>query len=162
MDQKIRIAAFYKFARLPDYRAWREPLLLVCRAAGVRGTILLAEEGINATIAGERAGIDSVLNFLRRDARFAGMLVKETAHSVIPFQRLKVRLKREIVALKVPHVDPLRQVGEYVEPEDWNDLIAQDDVILIDARNDYEVRLGSFERRARSTDTFLSRAAALP
>lgn len=144
MNDRIRIATFYKFVRLPDYRAWREPLLLICQAAEVRGTILLAEEGINATIAGERQGIDRVLNFLSSDGRFADMMVKESRHSAIPFQRLKVRLKREIVALKAKDVDPREQVGQYIEPEQWNSLIAQDDVILIDARNDYEVRLGSF------------------
>lgn len=144
MSQKIRIAAFYKFVRLPDYRALRDPLLLVCRAADVRGTILLAEEGINATIAGECEGIASVLRHLRGDARFADLTVKESFHDQIPFQRLKVRLKREIVALKATDVNPLEQVGRYVEPEDWNRLIAQDDVIVIDARNEYEVQLGSF------------------
>lgn len=144
MKQEIRIAAFYKFVQFPDFRAWREPLLLICRAAGVRGTILLAEEGINATIAGERAGIDCVLDFLGSDPRFGDIMVKESLHSAIPFQRLKVRLKREIVALKVGGVDPLTQAGHYVEPEYWNDLITQDDVMLIDARNKYEVALGSF------------------
>ena len=144
MNQKIYIATFYKFLHFPDYRAWREPLLLLCRASGVRGTILLAEEGINATIAGHRAGIDSVLNFLGSDPRFSDMMVKESFHSAIPFQRLKVRLKREIVALKARGVNPLEQVGQYVEPEAWNRLVAQDDVILIDARNKYEVELGSF------------------
>lgn len=152
MDDKICIATFYKFIRWPDYRAWREPLLLICRAADVRGTILLAKEGINATIAGERAGIDRVLNFLCSDRRFDDMMVKESFHCAIPFQRLKVRLKREIVALKATDANPLERVGEYVEPEAWNDLIKQDDVLLIDARNAYEVQLGSFSG-ARNPDT---------
>ena len=155
MNDRICIATFYKFVRLPDYRAWREPLLLICRAAGVRGTILLAEEGINATIAGERAAIDSVLNFLGSDRRFDDMLVKESFHCAIPFQRLKVRLKREIVALKTTAANPLEQVGEYVEPEAWNRLIKQDDVLLIDARNAYEVQLGSFSgSRNPRTESF--------
>ncbi len=155
MNDRIRIATFYKFVRLPDYRAWREPLLLLGRAAGLRGTILLAEEGINATIAGERAGIDSVLNFLGSDTRFGDLMVKESFHSAIPFQRLKVRLKSEIVALKARGVNPLEHVGEYVEPEAWNSLIAQDDVILIDARNAYEVQLGSFSgARDPQTESF--------
>ncbi len=145
MNQEICIAAFYKFVRLPDYRALREPLLLICGGSGVRGTILLAEEGINATIAGEREGIDRVLNYLTSDKRFADMMVKQSYHCIIPFQRLKVRLKREIVALKATDANPLKQVGQYIEPEEWNRLIAQDDVILIDARNDYEVQLGNFE-----------------
>ncbi len=144
MNQKICIATFYKFLRLPDFRAWREPLLLICRAVEVRGTILLAEEGINATIAGGREGIDSVLRFLSSDERFADMMVKESFHTTIPFQRLKVRLKREIVALKATDANPLEQVGQYIEPEAWNSLIAQDDVFLLDARNEYEVQLGSF------------------
>lgn len=155
MDHNICIATFYKFARLPDFCAFREPLLLICRAAGVRGTILLAEEGINATIAGERAGIDSVLNFLKSDARFADMMVKESFHHTIPFRRLKVRLKREIVALKVADINPLERVGQYVEPEDWKRLVSQDDVILIDARNQYEVELGSFDGALNpQTDSF--------
>ena len=161
MKQEICIAAFYKFAPFPDYRTWREPLLLICRAAGIRGTILLAEEGINATIAGERAGIDSVLNFLRSDPRFDDMMVKVSFHSAIPFQRLKVRLKREIVALKARDVNPLAQVGQYVEPEHWNNLITQDDVVLIDARNKYEVALGSFSGALDPQTESFPRAAAL-
>ncbi|MYD10015.1 MAG: rhodanese-related sulfurtransferase [Chloroflexi bacterium] len=155
MTQEICIAAFYKFAHFPDYRAWREPLLLICRAAGVRGTILLAEEGVNATIAGERAGIDRVLNFLRSDPRFCDLMIKESFHSAIPFQRLKVRQKREIVALKAGSVNPLAQVGRYVDPEHWNNLIKQDDVVLVDARNKYEVALGSFSGALNpQTDSF--------
>ncbi len=146
MQKSILIASFYKFTPLPDYRALRQPLLAVCREAGIRGTILLASEGINATIAGERGAVAQVLAWLRRDQRFADLSVKESFHAVMPFQRLKVRLKREIVALKVPGLDPRQAVGEYVEPADWNALLAQEDVIVIDARNDYEVRMGSFPR----------------
>ena len=155
MDQSIYIATFYKFVRLPDYRSLQQPLLLVCRTAGVRGTILLAEEGINATIAGERSGVDKVLGFLQSDARFADLMVKESFHNAIPFQRMKVRLKREIVALKVPDIDLEERVGTYIEPEDWNNLLEQDDVILIDARNEYEVRMGSFPNaRNPRTESF--------
>ena len=152
MQKPILIAAFYKFVPLPDYRDLRPPLLHLCRAAGVRGTILLAHEGINATIAGERAAVETVLSHLRANPRLADLLVKESFHDAIPFGRLKVRLKREIVALKTAGVDPGRRVGAYVEPEDWNRLISQDDVTLIDARNDYEVRMGTF-RGSRNPET---------
>ncbi len=145
-ENQILVAAFYKFAPLPDYRQLQPPLLGLCRALGLRGTILLAPEGINATIAGEPTAIEQVLAQLRRDPRLTDLDVKRSFHDRLPFQRMKVRLKREIVALKLPNIDPNQQVGEYVEPTDWNQLIAQDDVILVDARNDYEVRLGSFPR----------------
>ncbi len=144
MQKPILIAACYKFVPLPDFRELRRPLLDLCSAAGVRGTILLAHEGINATIAGERAAVAAVLSHLRADPRLADLLVKESFHDAIPFGRLKVRLKREIVALKTPGVDPRTRVGAYVEPEYWNRLISQDDVTLLDARNNYEVRMGTF------------------
>ena len=141
---RIRIVAFYKFVPLPDYACLRAPLLETCRAAGLRGSILLASEGINACFAGEDRAVESVLDSLRSDQRFADLQVKETWHDRVPFRRMKVRLKSEIVAMKTPGIDPRRQVGTTVEPRDWNALISQDDVLLIDARNDYEVRLGSF------------------
>ncbi len=144
MQKPILIAAFYKFVTLPDYRELRQPLLDVCRAAHVRGTILLAEEGINATIAGERPAVESILSHLRADPRLTDLLVQESFHDEIPFGRLKVRLKREIVALKLPGLDPRAGAGVYVEPEDWNRLITQDDVLLLDARNDFEARIGTF------------------
>ena len=146
MEKPILIASFYKFVYLPDYRDLQGRLLRVCKASGVRGTVLLAEEGINATIAGQPASVQAALDFLRAEMRLTDLTVKESYHDIIPFGRMKVRLKREIVALKVPGVDPGQQVGAYVEPAAWNDLIGQDDVILIDARNDYEVRMGSFPR----------------
>ncbi len=145
MQETILIAAFYKFIPLPDYRELRDPLLARCRAAGLRGTILLAEEGINATIAGQRRSVEDLLRYLRSDRRFDDLDIKESYHTRMPFQRMKVRLKREIVAMKVPGIDPNQRVGTYVEPRDWNRLIAQDDVLLIDARNDYEVQIGAFE-----------------
>ena len=144
MQDDILIASFYKFFHWPDYRAWQGPLRERCREAGLRGTVLLAEEGINATIAGSREAVEQVMDVLRQDARFEDLEIKISYHHEMPFQRMKVRLKREIVALKVPGVDPRRQVGAYVDPQDWNELIAQADVTLIDARNDYEVRMGSF------------------
>lgn len=155
MDEKVLIATFYRFVRLPDYRDLRDPLLARCRALGLRGTILLAEEGINATVAGERGAVEQVLGFLRRDPRFADLSIKESFHTRIPFRRMKVRLKREIVAMKVAGVDPNQQVGTYVEAKDWNRLITRDDVLLIDARNDYEVNIGSFKNAVNpGTDSF--------
>lgn len=155
MPSPILIAAFYKFVPLPDYRELRQPLLECCRAAGVRGTVLLAHEGINATIAGERPAVAAVLTYLRDDPRLADLMIKESFHDSIPFGRLKVRLKREIVALKVPGIDPGKRAGAYIEPEDWNRLIARDDVLCIDARNRYEVRMGSFPgARNPGTDSF--------
>ena len=144
MTAPIRIAAFYKFVPLPDYESLRAPLLRCCQAASVRGSILLAAEGINATIAGTDSAVDAVLAHLRKDARFADLAVKDACHDSIPFRRMKVRLKKEIVALKAADADPRKQVGEYVEPDDWNALISQADVLVIDARNQYEVQLGSF------------------
>ena len=145
MQNKTLIASFYKFVHLPDYKAIQAPLRETCRDAGVRGTILLAEEGINATIAGTRDAVECVFDSLRTDPRFADLEIKKSNHQGIPFQRMKVRLKREIVALKFPGLDPNDTVGTYVDPQDWNDLITQDDVTVIDARNDYEVQMGSFQ-----------------
>ena len=155
MQKTVLVATFYKFVHLPDYRDLRKPLLAECRAADVRGTILLAEEGINAMIAGERGAVEHVLRYLRSDPRFHDMLIKESFHHAIPFQQMKVRLKNEIVALKVPGVDPNQRVGTYIDPRDWNGLISRDDVLLIDARNDYEVQMGSFANaRNPRTDSF--------
>ena len=155
MQKPILIAAFYKFVPLPDFRDLRLPLRDLCSAVGIRGTILLAEEGINATIAGERPAVATVLSHLRADPRLADLLVKESFHDAIPFGRLKVRLKREIVALKTPGVDPGSRVGAYVEPEDWDRFISQEDVTLLDARNDYEVRMGTFRGSQNpGTDAF--------
>lgn len=139
------VAALYHFASHPDFAEKRAPLLALCEAQGIKGTLLLAEEGINGTIAGSREGIDAVLAFLRADPRFAALEHKESVSAEPPFPRLKIRLKQEIVTLGVPGIDPSREVGTYVEPEDWNALIADPEVVLIDTRNDYEVALGTFE-----------------
>lgn len=138
-------AAFYKFVELPDYRSLREPLLADCEGRGVKGTILLAEEGINGTIAGEPDAVRNVLAYLRRDARLADLEHKESAASAMPFYRMKVRLKREIVTLGVPGVNPSRMAGAYVRAEDWNQLLDDPDVVFIDVRNEYEVALGTFK-----------------
>lgn len=138
------VAALYKFVTLEDYHSLREPLLEVCLAAGARGTLLLAREGINGTIAGTRQGIDQVLDYLRSDPRMADIEHKESFDDHLPFHRMKVKLKKEIVTMGVAHIDPNEVVGTYVEPEDWNDLISDPEVLLIDTRNDYEYGIGSF------------------
>ena len=147
-----RISAFYHFASLQDFEALREPLLETAGAAGVRGSILLASEGVNGTIAGTEEGIAEVLAWLRSDCRLSGLREKASWAERIPFARLKVRLKREIVSLGVEGIDPTRQVGSYVAPQDWNALISDPDVLVIDTRNDYEVAFGTFEG-ARSPET---------
>ena len=140
------VAAFYKFVRLADYTALRAPLLNVCVAQGVIGSILLAQEGINATIAGSRAGVAAVLEFLRADLRLADLQCKESSAREPPFGRMKVRLKTEIVTLGVQGVDPTRAVGEYIPASQWNSLLRDDDVLVLDARNVYETALGTFDR----------------
>jgi UPF0176 protein len=141
----IVVAALYKFVALDDHHALREPLLDVCLAAGVRGTLLLAPEGINGTIAGTRAGIDQVLAFLRSDPRFGDLEHKESHDDHVPFYRMKVKLKKEIVTMGVAGVDPNQRVGTYVTPAEWNDLVNDPQVLLIDTRNDYECDIGSFK-----------------
>jgi UPF0176 protein len=139
------IATFYKFVSLPDFVELREPMLRYCQEQGIKGTILLALEGINGTIAGSRQAIDSVLAFLRADSRLKDLEHKESSAEVPPFERMKVRLKSEIVTLGLPEVDPNQQVGTYVSPQEWNELISDPEVIVIDTRNDYEVDIGSFK-----------------
>jgi UPF0176 protein len=140
----VVVAALYKFVTLEDYHALREPLLDVCLAAGTRGTLLLAPEGINGTIAGSRVAVDAVLGFLRRDPRFADLEHKESQDDHVPFYRMKVKLKKEIVTMGVAGVDPNVRVGTYVNPREWNDLVNDPEVLLIDTRNDYECDIGSF------------------
>ena len=146
MSQLI-VAALYQFVELPDYRAIRAPLLETCMSHGLRGTLLLAEEGINGTIAGKREGIDAVKQWLDADGRFDRLEYKESLmdDEGIPFYRMKVKLKKEIVALGVPGISPKMKVGRYVMPEDWNELINDPDTITIDTRNDYEYEVGTFK-----------------
>ena len=139
------VAALYHFVTLEDYRELREPLLDLCREAGVKGTLLLASEGINGTIAGTREGIDRVLEYLKSDPRLAGLEHKESFDETMPFYRMKVKLKREIVTMGVEGIDPNLVVGTYVKPEDWNKLVNDPDVLLIDTRNDYEYSIGTFK-----------------
>jgi len=137
-------AAFYKFVELADAPALQGPLLAYCEAHAVKGTILLAAEGVNGTIAGAPDQVRAVLEYLRRDPRLADLEHKESGAATQPFYRMKVRLKREIVTLGVPGLDPTRSVGTYVKPQDWNRLLDDPDLVLIDVRNDYEVELGTF------------------
>jgi UPF0176 protein len=139
------VAALYKFTRFPDPDALRGPLKAVCEAHGVRGSLLLAREGINGTVAGPRAGIDAALSHIRGLPGCADLSWKESEAAHMPFGRMKVRLKREIVTMGVPGTDPNDIVGTYVAPADWNDLISAPDVAVIDTRNEYETAIGSFE-----------------
>ena len=138
------IAALYHFTRFDDPAGLRGPLLDLCLKEGVKGSLLLASEGVNGTIAGPRDGIDTVLVHLRALPGCAGLEWKESHAGDMPFGRMKVKLKREIVTMGVPGVDPRASVGHYVAPQDWNALISTPDVAVIDTRNDYEVSLGTF------------------
>ncbi len=142
---KYVVAALYKFVDFPDFTEYREALFDLCVENEVKGTLLLAAEGINGTIAGPEKGIENVLSFLRDDKRFEDVEVKFSIDDSQPFLRTKIRLKKEIVTLGKPEANPLEVVGEYVSPEEWNDLINDPEVTLIDTRNDYEVELGTFE-----------------
>ncbi|MCF3973268.1 oxygen-dependent tRNA uridine(34) hydroxylase TrhO [Paracoccus salsus] len=141
----LTVAALYHFTRFEDPEALRGPLARLACARGVRGTLLLAREGINGTIAGSRADIDAVLAHIRSLPGCSGLEWKESPAEAMPFARMKVRLKREIVTMGQPDVDPTAAVGHYVEPADWNALISAPDVAVIDTRNDYEVEIGTFE-----------------
>lgn len=151
----VVVASLYRFAKFSDYASFREPLLEIMLAEEVRGTLLLAAEGINGTIAGRRVGIDAVLAWLAKDHRFAGIQAKESYVDENPFYRTKVKLKKEIVTMGVEDIDPTHIVGTYVDPKDWNALIADPEVLLLDTRNQYEVEIGTFENAINpETDSF--------
>ena len=141
----VVVAALYRFATLPDFEALRDPLYELMIEHEVRGTLLLAKEGINGTIAGSRQGIDRIMGWLKSDPRFADLEAKESYVDTPPFYRTKVKLKKEIVTMGVEGIDPNDIVGTYVEPADWNALIADPEVLVLDTRNKYEVDIGSFE-----------------
>ncbi len=147
------IAAFYKFVSLLDCGELQPVLLEYCQAQDIKGTILLAEEGINGTIAGSRQAIDVVLAWLKSDPRLADLNHQESGAEAPPFERMKVKLKREIVTLGKPEANPGVQVGTYVTPADWNALIADPEVMVIDTRNDYEVSIGTFQRATNPQTT---------
>ncbi len=138
------VAALYKFVELQDYKEMQKSLLDLCLQHGIRGTLLLAQEGINGTVAGSRSAIDIFKAGLLSDRRFEHLEYKESFSANQPFLRMKVRLKKEIVTIGLPEVSPIKQVGTYINPEDWNQIISDPDVILIDTRNDYEVSIGAF------------------
>ena len=145
----LKVAALYQFAALPDFRELRQPLRAFCVGLGLKGSILLAAEGINGTVAGSDEGIDAMVAELQQGALFGGRLnhleLKFSRADTMPFGRMKVRLKKEIVTLGDPKADPTRQVGVYVDPADWNALIAAPDTLVIDTRNAFEVAIGTFE-----------------
>jgi len=145
----LKVAALYQFVSLPDYRDLREPLRALCDGLGIKGTLLLAAEGINGTVAGDDDAIDALMAELQGGALFGGRLdnleLKFSRAPEMPFGRMKVRLKKEIVTLGHAATDPTQQVGVYVDAADWNDLIADADTIVIDTRNDFEVQMGTFE-----------------
>jgi UPF0176 protein len=145
MNLPYVVAALYKFADFPDYKEFQPKLLSFCKANNVMGTLLVAEEGINGTIAGSREGIDAVLKFIRSHPSFADIEHKESYATNPPFLRMKVKLKTEIVTMGVPGVTPRKSVGKYVTPKEWNDLLKQEDVVVIDTRNDYEYEIGTFK-----------------
>jgi UPF0176 protein len=144
----ITVAAFYQFAALPDFCALREPLRAICAGLTLKGSVLLAHEGINGTLAGSADAIDALVAELRGGGLFGGRLdnleLKFSSASTMPFARLKIRLKKEIVTLGDSGTDPTHAVGVYVEPADWNALIAAPETLLIDTRNAFEVAMGSF------------------
>ena len=152
---QIVVCALYKFVTLENFQGLRQPLHNVLEANQVRGTLLLANEGINGTIAGSRAGINKVLNWLRNDPRLSDIDYKESFTDSMPFNRAKVKLKKEIVTLGVEGIDPKRVVGTYVSPADWNQLISDPEVMVVDTRNDYEFKVGTFKNAVNpSTESF--------
>ena len=153
--EDLLVVTFYLFALLEDYEAMQKPIELYCNERGVRGIILLAREGINSTIAGSKEGVLEVLDFLKEDERLAKLSWKESMATEQPFRKLRVRLKNEIVKMGVDGIDPNKIVGTYVKPKDWNELINDPDVVLIDTRNNYEYEIGSFRGAINpNTETF--------
>lgn len=146
MESPVTVAALYRFARIADCAALRDALDALCRGEAIKGTLLIAPEGINGTIAGSAEGIARVVAFIRAQPDCAETDVKYSSAPAMPFYRMKVRIKREIVTMGEPDIDPRRSVGTYVSPHDWNALIADPETIVIDTRNDYEVAAGTFER----------------
>lgn len=144
-----KVAALYQFVPLPDFRELKDPLHQLCLDLGIKGTLLLAQEGMNGTVAGTEEGIDALMVELRDGALFGGRLdnleLKFSTAAEMPFKRMKVRLKKEIVTLGDPQTDPLRRVGTYVSPAEWNRLLEEPGIVLLDTRNDFEVEMGTFQ-----------------
>jgi len=149
------VTALYKFVRLEDFKQLQKPLLSVLTTHEIKGTILLAKEGINGTVAGSRAAIDALYSWFENDQRLVGVRYKESFDETVPFYRTKVKLKKEIVTMGVETTDPNKIVGTYVKPSEWNALISDPDVLLVDTRNDYEVNIGQFQGAVNpKTETF--------
>ena len=142
--QSIVITALYKFVELEDYQSLRNELFELCTNNGMKGTLLLAHEGINGTVAGSEQATQVLMDYFLADQRLADISTKRSYADETPFYRMKVRLKKEIVTIGLPEVDPRAKVGEYVKPKDWNELISDPEVFLIDTRNDYEFEVGTF------------------
>ncbi|MDD5275787.1 MAG: rhodanese-related sulfurtransferase [Methylovulum sp.] len=152
---KIIVCALYKFVTLENFQQLRQPLHNVMEEQQIRGTLLLASEGINGTVAGSRVSIDTLLNWLREDPRLVDIDYKESYADSMPFNRTKVKLKKEIVTMGVEGIDPKRVVGTYVSPQDWNALISEPDVLVVDTRNDYEYQVGTFKNAINpNTESF--------
>ena len=139
------VCALYKFVTLDNYQALQQPLLIFMLERDIKGTLLLAQEGVNGTVAGSRSHIDALLDFLKSDARLTDINYKESYTDQPPFLRSRVKLKKEIVTMGVEGIDPRRVAGTYVKPADWNDLINDPEVLLVDTRNNYEVQVGTFK-----------------
>ncbi|MBQ4830010.1 rhodanese-related sulfurtransferase [Alteromonas sp. CI.11.F.A3] len=152
---KYIVCAMYKFVALENFEAMRQPLLTAMESNGIKGTLLLASEGINGTVSGTREGIDGLLQYLNADERINPISCKESLHEEQPFYRTKVKLKKEIVTMGVEGIDPRKTVGTYVKPNDWNALISDPDVTVIDTRNGYEIEIGTFKHAIDpKTETF--------
>jgi len=152
---KVVIAALYHFVTLEDHEQLRQPLLDLMLKNNIKGTLLLAREGINGTVAGSQASIDTLFEWFKRDSRLAEVRYKVSFDEEMPFNRTRVKLKKEIVTMGVEGIDPTHVVGTYVKPEEWNALIADPDVTLVDTRNDYEVAIGTFKHAVNPhTDSF--------
>jgi UPF0176 protein len=141
----IVVLAFYKFTNLDQFHHLKRPLLALCQEQGIKGTVLLAQEGVNGTVAGTQAAIQAFLAFFEQDGRFEDMSAKQSYEATPPFYRMKVKLKQEIVTLGIPEVDPNQVVGTYVKPKDWNKLLDDPEIVLIDTRNIYEYDVGTFK-----------------
>ena len=152
---QVVVCALYKFVSLPHFESIQKPLLAVMEESGIKGTLLLANEGINGTVAGSQAAIDSLLVWLKLQPGLDSIVHKLSFDEQMPFYRTKVKLKKEIVTMGVEGVDPLKVVGTYVKPRDWNKLISDPDVLLVDTRNEYEIQIGTFKNAVDpKTDTF--------
>lgn len=140
------VTAFYHFMNLPNYESMKEPLLSFCKSQDLKGTILLAGEGVNSTISGERESIDALYAYLKQEIGIKKLVYKESSHEEQPFKKMKINLRKEIVALGIGTLDVENLKGEYISPDKWDDFTQQEDVIVVDTRNRYETLIGSFEK----------------